>query len=125
MRKRANYDPIESRKERARNSSMYVRYVEHTKNNERLYYIFSSLKNPEYKVCFSNHVTCSCPDFTSRNIRCKHIYYVMYNFLDIDDNYEDKERFSDNELNKIFAKHNEKSGIFNSIIKSISKILCY
>jgi hypothetical protein len=53
-----------------------------------------------YKVTVENRPKCTCPDFRTRNKRCKHIYFVLIRIMDIENYYESK--YSDDELETMF-----------------------
>ena len=63
-------------------------------------YLIMGNSGRTYKVTISNKPNCTCPDFTMRGNRCKHIYFVLIRIMNIS-NYTDRE-FSDEELSEMF-----------------------
>ena len=66
---------------------------------ERNYLIMGNSGNT-YTVTISNMPSCTCPDYTTRGNRCKHIYFVLIRIMNIY-NYTDEE-YSDEELAQMF-----------------------
>ena len=66
---------------------------------ERNYLIMGNSGNT-YTVKISNMPSCTCPDYTTRGNRCKHIYFVLIRIMNIY-NYTDEE-YSDEELAQMF-----------------------
>ena len=66
---------------------------------ERNYLIMGNSGNT-YTVTISNEPSCTCPDYTSRGNRCKHIYFVLIRIMNTI-NYQEEE-YSDLELAQMF-----------------------
>lgn len=66
---------------------------------ERQYLIMGNSGNT-YTVTISNQPTCTCPDYTTRGNRCKHIYFVLIRIMNIL-NYTER-TYSDEELEEMF-----------------------
>ena len=66
---------------------------------ERSYLIMGN-SGRMYQVTISNSPSCTCPDYTNRLNRCKHIYFVLMRIMNIS-NYSEEE-YSDEELEKMF-----------------------
>ena len=66
---------------------------------ERNYLIMGNSGNT-YTVTISNEPSCTCPDYTSRGNRCKHIYFVLIRIMNIYDYTE--EYYTDDELAQMF-----------------------
>jgi hypothetical protein len=71
---------------------------------ERNFLIMDNSGNT-YTVTISNYPSCTCPDYTTRGNRCKHIYFVLIRIMNIDD-YDDytQEIYTDEELEEMFMK---------------------
>ena len=76
---------------------------------ERNYLIMGNSGNT-YTVTISNEPSCTCPDYTSRGNRCKHIYFVLIRIMNTI-NYEEEE-YSDLELAQMFLNITEVSKNF-------------
>lgn len=57
-----------------------------------------------YTVSITNKPTCTCPDYTTRHKRCKHIYFALLRIMKIDETDVDNEEYADNELFIMFSK---------------------
>jgi len=91
------------RKQRGRQSTnIYLRRVKIINDLSREYYVIGSSGN-EYKVLINNNPCCTCPDFQSRNMRCKHIYYVLDQILNVGDEIIDIKNYSDSNLRNLFG----------------------
>lgn len=77
---------------------------------EREYVIMGSTGNV-YNVNITNKPTCTCPDYITRQNRCKHIYFVLIRIMKI--NNPDKKEYTSDDL----------KFMFNSI-PEITNILC-
>ena len=66
---------------------------------EKKYVVMGSTGNV-YNVIIKNIPECSCPDYTTRHRRCKHIYFILLRVMKIDD--EDQDEYSNNELVEMF-----------------------
>jgi len=56
-----------------------------------------------YKVVVSEHQSCTCPDYTRRNKKCKHIYFVLRRVLNASDTLVGKEQLTVDELKQLFS----------------------
>ena len=66
---------------------------------ERNYLIMGN-SGKTYTVTISNEPSCTCPDYTTRGNRCKHIYFVLIRIMNI---YEyTEEYYTDDELAQMF-----------------------
>lgn len=66
-----------SRKDKAFTEPIFLINMEPViKNNERIFNILGTSGN-KYVVTINNKITCTCMDYKSRNINCKHIYFVV------------------------------------------------
>ena len=53
-----------------------------------------------YSVKIKKEPECSCPDFITRNKRCKHIYFILIKVMNVLD--VDKESYSESEIVSMF-----------------------
>jgi len=53
-----------------------------------------------YNVIIKNAPECSCPDYTTRHKRCKHIYFILIRVMKVDD--EDQDEYSNVEIMQMF-----------------------
>lgn len=83
-----------------------------TKKDEisREYVIMGSTGNV-YNVTISFDPVCTCPDYTTRANRCKHIFFVLVRIMKVYD--PDKMRYTSNDLKNMFNN-----------IPEITNILC-
>lgn len=72
------------------------------KEYEREYVIMGFTGNV-YNVLITNSPTCTCPDFTTRGRRCKHIYFVLIKIMKVDSDNEDQEEYDSDELLEMFS----------------------
>lgn len=68
---------------------------------ERRYEVMGTTGNV-YTVSIVNSPTCTCPDYTTRNKRCKHIYFVLTRIMKVKPNQEDIEKYLDDDLQDMF-----------------------
>jgi len=68
--------------------------------NKRQYLIMGN-SGKTYKVTISNYPTCTCPDYTFKHRRCKHIYFVLIRIMNTS-NYMER-KFEDEELEEMFS----------------------
>jgi hypothetical protein len=68
---------------------------------ERKYEVMGTTGNV-YTVTIVNKPTCTCPDFTARFRRCKHIYFVLTRIMKVKRNQEDTLKYSDEDLRDMF-----------------------
>ena len=68
-------------------------------------YLIMGHSGNTYQVTITNHPKCTCPDYSMRHNRCKHIYFVLIRIMNIN-NYTDRE-FSDEELLEMFDNIHE------------------
>jgi hypothetical protein len=69
---------------------------------ERKYEVMGTTCNA-YTVIINSEPTCTCPDFTQRNHRCKHIYFVLTKIMKVAVNQEDILKYSVNNLLDMFT----------------------
>lgn len=70
--------------------------------HERKYEVMGTTGNV-YTVCIVNVPTCTCPDYMTRNKRCKHIYFVLTRIMKVKVAQEDIEEYSDDDLEDMFS----------------------
>ena len=66
---------------------------------EKIYAIMGSTGNV-YHVTITNMPTCTCPDYTTRNRRCKHIYFTLIKIMNA--LYYEQEYYDNDELMDMF-----------------------
>lgn len=86
---------VTARKTRCITDKIYLIESKMITNYEQEYVIMGTTGNV-YKVHICNNPTCTCPDFTQRNNRCKHIYFVLLRIMKVTDS--DKKTYDDNDL---------------------------
>ena len=67
------------------------------------YVIMGSTGNV-YDVTISNIPTCTCPDFTTRGNRCKHIYFIMMKIMKVIN--DEQEEYSDDDIAQMVLNKN-------------------
>ena len=90
-----------NRKNRGKNQNICLKKVNFLSDNKREYVIIGTTNN-SYTVTVSNIVTCTCPDHETRQVRCKHIYFVLCKILKIENGDEDKYFYTNSKLRTIF-----------------------
>jgi len=70
---------------------------------ERNYDVMGTTGNV-YTICICQFPTCTCPDFKSRNKRCKHIYFVLSRIMKVSEDREDVKNYTNEELTDMFNK---------------------
>lgn len=68
---------------------------------ERAYDVMGTTGNV-YTVVINERPTCTCPDFTTRYNRCKHIYFVLTRIMKVDPSQEDNKEYDENNLETMF-----------------------
>lgn len=86
-----------SRKERGVTQNLFLIEMK----SEKEYIVMGSTGNI-YTVIIKDIPSCSCPDFVTRNKRCKHIYFVLIRVMKTIK--EDQSIYSDNELMEMYSK---------------------
>ena len=111
-----------TRKQKAKNQNISVKEVNYYTTRKRGYVVLGTTNN--YKVIISNKSICTCPDHKSRKVRCKHIYFILLKILKVEDYQEDKDTYSNNELeymlNHIIVeeKANDSNLVINETVPS-------
>lgn len=93
----------EGRKSRGKIQKIYlVMTHEYIANKlERSYEVMGTTGNV-YNVCITTSPTCTCPDYTSRHKRCKHIYFVLSRIMKVKIEQEDIEKYDNKDLQDMF-----------------------
>ena len=73
--------------------------IDETKTYEKTY-VLMGLTGNVYKVTIKNIPECSCPDYSTRQRRCKHIYFVLIKIMNAPN--EDQDKYTDDELSEMF-----------------------
>lgn len=106
-----NYFQHYKRKQRGITQKIFlIETIEKKNNTSREYVVMGSTGNV-YNVNITNNPTCTCPDYSIRYNRCKHIYFILLRVMKV--NNPDKEKYTDSELINMFKN-----------IPEITNILC-
>ncbi len=97
------YGNIENpRKERGKKQNIFlIERLPKIKNFHRNFIVMGSSGNV-YEVKINDKPSCTCPDHTSRNNRCKHIYFVLIRIMHVKKGDEDKDIYTKQNLKKMF-----------------------
>lgn len=90
------------RKERGKTQNIFlIETIINEKDTDKIreYVVMGSTGNV-YHVKIKNVPECTCPDYKTRNIRCKHIYFVLIKVMNNVDN--EKPSYSDEEIKNMF-----------------------
>ena len=93
---------INQRKFRGKTQKLYYIDRDFVSDDTQNFSIMGSTGNV-YIVTISTKPTCTCPDYVTRNKRCKHIFFVLLRIMKISENIVEKKEFSDEELFVMFA----------------------
>jgi predicted nucleic acid-binding Zn finger protein len=89
------------RKQRGITQNIYlIETIINDNNFERKYVVMGSTGNV-YDVTIKANPTCTCPDYMSRNKRCKHVYFILVKVMKTVD--EDKLEYSTDDLEYMFS----------------------
>jgi hypothetical protein len=117
------------RKERGLTQKIFM--IEHRKNSELdiEFDVMGTTKNV-YTVRITESPICTCPDYVTRNKRCKHIYFVLKRIMKIDELFdgnmdEETDTYTQNQLRQLIKNmpHVMKELVVNDIIKTKYKKL--
>lgn len=101
---------VNMRKNRGNTQKIYLIETKNISTFSRQYIIMGSTGNI-YKIIIDTKPSCTCPDFMTRNVRCKHIYFVLSRVMKLED--VDQKEFKEQELLLMFQN-----------IPLIAKTLC-
>ena len=107
-----------ARKEKALTQNIQLKNTTIVENKH--IYSITGTRGITYEVTMTEKPECTCPDFTDRHCRCKHIYFVLMNILNIRD--EDKDVYS---LEELFGKNENQSTTsdrISEIVKNQSEV---
>ncbi len=108
---------MDLRKERGKTQNIYL--IETSTSpieNERKYVVMGTTNN-KYTVTINNDPSCTCPDYTQRQRRCKHIYFILIKIMKVSEEREDQEMYNDLELYNMFKNIPEITNNLNSSCK--------
>lgn len=89
-----------ARKQRGTTQNIFlIESIVDNNYSERKYIVMGSTGNV-YDVIIKNTPECSCPDYTTRAKRCKHIYFVLIRVMRSTN--EDQQNYSNDELQAMF-----------------------
>lgn len=91
------------RKERGKKQPLYLIETVDTDKDSIKEYMVMGLTGNVYSVQIKNKPECSCPDHQTRHRRCKHIYFILIRVMKVTQDNEDKEEFTDSDLETMFS----------------------
>ena len=92
-----------SRKVRGKTQKLYLIEYDDINDYQKVFSVMGSTGNV-YDVNIKNVPTCSCPDYTTRHKRCKHIYFILLRVMKVNSEDEDTKKYEDGELVYMFSK---------------------
>jgi len=122
-----------TRKHRGKSQPLYlVDVIANDSLYEKQYSVMGSTGNV-YTVTIKTNPTCTCPDYTTRFNRCKHIYFILLRVMKCDEDYVDEDSYTNSELLEMFTHipkitHNlvvddKKKQLYNQLKdKKVSKV---
>jgi len=91
------------RKQRGQTQALYlIETIPSTNKYIKQYDVMGSTGNV-YNVSIKTTPSCSCPDYTTRHRRCKHIYFILIRVMHVSKEDEDIDSFSNDELEEMFS----------------------
>ncbi len=94
------------RKHRANTENIFLKEIKELDDYTREFNVVGSTGN-NYKVTVGRKITCQCPDFTGKSMQrqCKHIYYILNKILNCDSSMEDKDEYTNDDLDILFNRN--------------------
>uniref|UniRef100_A0A6C0CMI2 RING-type domain-containing protein n=1 Tax=viral metagenome TaxID=1070528 RepID=A0A6C0CMI2_9ZZZZ len=94
----------QERKERAKRQRIYLINVPDASSDENVKeFEVVGTTNNIYNVRISpSEVKCTCPDYTTRYNRCKHIYFVLLKIMKLKDGMEDVKKYTEQQIQDMF-----------------------
>jgi hypothetical protein len=89
------------RKQRGKSQKIFLINQEIKNENTGNFAVAGTTGNV-YDVVINEKPSCSCPDFTTRRNRCKHIYFILIRILKIHIDKEEQKIYSHEELREMF-----------------------
>lgn len=91
-----------ARKKRGKSQRIFLILThESDKDYERKYEVMGTTGNA-YTVTVNARPSCTCPDHTTRNRRCKHIFFVLTRIMKVREDQEDIEKYTEDDLEEMF-----------------------
>lgn len=90
-----------SRVERAKTQKIYL--INRNINDNSVTFDVMGTRNIVYQVTLSGITTCTCPDYTTRHNRCKHILFILIRIFEIKDPYQ--EQYTEKEIKDLIDKY--------------------
>jgi Ring finger domain len=87
-----------TRKERGKTQNIFL--IETIINEKERKFMVMGLTGNIYQVTMKHIPECTCPDFMTRNKRCKHIYFVLIKIMNTQN--EDQDSYDELELQTMF-----------------------
>lgn len=93
-----------TRKQRGLTQNLYLINFDIQNNNlnDKKFTVLGSTGNI-YTVNIKKVPTCTCPDYSTRHRRCKHIYFILLRVMLIDPDLVDIKEYTNNQLNQMFT----------------------
>jgi hypothetical protein len=93
------------RKERGKSQKIFLINQEMKNDNKSFSGSFAvaGTTGNVYNVLINEKPSCSCPDFTTRKNRCKHIYFILIRILKVHIDKEEQKAYSHDELKEMFV----------------------
>lgn len=109
---------MNERKTRGTTQKIYLIEQKNISEYVREFAVMGSTGNL-YTVSIKTIPSCTCPDFTKRNKKCKHIYFILMRIMGINEQYVDEEQYTNYKLKKMFSVKNviDNTAIANTAIK--------
>ena len=94
---------LQSRKERGQTQKIFLVACHGNTEYERSYDVMGTTGNV-YTVRVKTIPECSCPDYQTRNRRCKHIYFVLLRIMELSNINGDMDQYTNEELLQMFQQ---------------------
>jgi hypothetical protein len=92
---------LHQRKQRGVTQKLFLIEAIEKKSDASREYVIMGLTRNVYNVNICSTPTCTCPDYTTRGNRCKHIFFVLLRIMKVND--PDKAKYSDHDLKVMFS----------------------
>jgi hypothetical protein len=113
---------MNSRKIRGKVQKLYLIERKDVIDKYIMSYVVMGSTGNLYTVDITYKPQCTCPDYISRQKRCKHIFFILIRIMNVKDGNEDKEKFTKYALTKMFNYSTkriiDKNAIATDYIKS-------
>lgn len=86
------------RKSRGKTQKIYL--IDYIESDSK--FITMGTTGNVYTVQIDAEPSCTCPDYLTRHIRCKHIYFILLRVMLVDESKVEQKKYSNQELNLMF-----------------------